>query len=111
MRPAVFFRLRLRLRLQNTADLPTLILSLNLEHKWGGGHGLRHSDASLCETFGSYLAKSKPYLLSRLFHCSNNFTDDVTFKGTIAIGNFIYYPRHIFTLYIIPLLPMPTYVM
>ena len=23
--------------------------------------GLRHSDASLCETFGSYLAKSKPY--------------------------------------------------
>ena len=37
MRPAVFCRLRLRLRLQNTAVYLTPILSLNLEHKWGGG--------------------------------------------------------------------------
>ena len=33
------FRLRLRLRLQNTAVYLTPILSLNLEHKWGGGQG------------------------------------------------------------------------
>ena len=33
--------LRLRLRRQNTADLPTLILSLSQEHKWGGGHILQ----------------------------------------------------------------------
>ena len=31
-------QLRLRLRLQNTAVYLTPILSLNLEHKWGGGH-------------------------------------------------------------------------
>ena len=37
MRRAVFFRLRLRLRLQNTALYLTPILSLNLEHKLGGG--------------------------------------------------------------------------
>ena len=37
MRPAVFFRLRLRLRLQNIAVYLTPILSLQLEHKSGGG--------------------------------------------------------------------------
>jgi hypothetical protein len=36
MRPAVFFRLRLRLRLQNTAELLTLILSPNLVQNLGG---------------------------------------------------------------------------
>ena len=36
MRPVVFFRLRLRLRLQNTAELPTPILSLNLVQRPGG---------------------------------------------------------------------------
>jgi hypothetical protein len=36
MRQAVFFRLRLRLSLQNTVALPTPILSLNLVQKLGG---------------------------------------------------------------------------
>ena len=36
MRQAVFFRLRLRLSLQNTAALPTPILSLNLGQRLGG---------------------------------------------------------------------------
>jgi hypothetical protein len=36
MRLAVFFRLRLRLSLQNTAALPTPILSLNLVQRPGG---------------------------------------------------------------------------
>jgi hypothetical protein len=35
MRQAVFFRLRLRLSLQNTAVLPTPILSLNLVQRLG----------------------------------------------------------------------------
>jgi len=43
------FRLRLRLRLQNTAVYLTPILSLNLEHKWGGGHR-HHEDASVFQT-------------------------------------------------------------
>ena len=37
MRPAVFFQLRLRLRLQNRAVYLPPILSLNMEHKLGGG--------------------------------------------------------------------------
>ena len=40
MRPAVFFRLRLRLRLQNTAELFAPILSLNLVQKLGGSQAL-----------------------------------------------------------------------
>ena len=40
MRQAVFFRLRLRLSLQNTAALPTLILSLNLVQRLGGSHSI-----------------------------------------------------------------------
>jgi len=34
----VFFRLRLRLSLQNTTALPTPILSLNLVQRLGGSH-------------------------------------------------------------------------
>ena len=36
MRPTVFFRLRLRLGLQNTVALPTPVLSLNLVQRLGG---------------------------------------------------------------------------
>jgi hypothetical protein len=44
MRPAVFFRLRLRLRLQNTAELLTLILSPNLVQNLGGSQFLAELD-------------------------------------------------------------------
>jgi MerR family mercuric resistance operon transcriptional regulator len=48
MRPAVFFRLRLRLRLQNTAELLTLILSPNLVQNLGGSHsGYRQYDETV----------------------------------------------------------------
>ena len=49
MRPAVFFRLRLRLSLQNTAATPTPLLSLTLVERLGGSQYLmvRHPSMSL----------------------------------------------------------------
>jgi len=51
MRQAVFFRLRLRLSLQHTAALPTLILSLNLVQGLAGSQRVCHGEVGIPKFF------------------------------------------------------------
>ena len=79
MRQAVFFRLRLRLSLQNTAALPTPILSLNLVQRLGvvmalsGVHAkmiqsiMRHKDVKLTlEPYGHLFQSMEREALDKL---------------------------------------------